>query len=76
MHKVIFEKWIENKVISLIDYRVPWKKNGNKPRITIFENGGRRKNGDKCFDLHIIIGYLVFNYCNYDLQKGVENEIK
>lgn len=74
MHKVIFEKWFGNKVISLINYKEPWKMNGNKPRITMFENGGRRKNGDKCFDLHIIIGYLVFNYCNYDLQKAEVSE--
>lgn len=71
MHKIIFEKWFDggNKVISLINYKVPWKENGNKPRLKIYENGGRRRKGDRCFDLHIIVGYLIFNYCNYNLQK-------
>lgn len=61
--KVIYKKWFGNtsKVFSII------RKNGNKPRIEFFENGGRRKKGDKCFDVHLIIGYTVFNYCNYNL---------
>lgn len=73
--KKIFEKWWakDTKVFSIINYKKAWKENGNKPRITIFENGGRRKNGDVCFDLHLIIGYTIFNYCNYALpRKKVE----
>lgn len=71
-YKVIFQKWFCNgtKVIALYDYKNPWKENGNKPRIKIYDNGARRKKGDRCFDFHIIIGYLIFNYCNYDLQKS------
>ncbi len=67
--KVIYKKWFGNtsRVFSIINYKDSWKKNGNKPRIEFFENGGRRKNGDKCFDVHLIIGYTIFNYCNYNL---------
>ena len=70
--KIIFEKWWSNdtKVFQVINYKKEWKANGNKPRITIFENGGRRKNGDACFDLHLILGYTIFNYCNYALCRN------
>ena len=71
--KVIYKKWFGNtsRVFSIINYKDSWKKNGNKPRIEFFENGGRRKNGDKCFDVHLIIGYTIFNYCNYNLWYEV-----
>lgn len=70
LHKVIFEKWWDNdtKVFQIINYKKVWKENGNKPRIKLFENGGRKKKGDKCFDLHLIVGYTVFNYCNCRLN--------
>ena len=69
--KIIYEKWWDRdtKVFSIINYKDAWKQNGNKPRLKMFENGGRRKNGDKCFDIHLIIRYTIFNYCNYDLSK-------
>ena len=68
---IIFEKWWSNdtKVFSIINYKKSWKENGNKPRIDFFENGGRKRNGDKCFDVTLIIGYTIFNYCNYGLNK-------
>ena len=67
--KVIYKKWFGNtsRVFSIINYKDSWKKNGNKPRIEFFENVGGRKNGDKCFDVHLIIGYTIINYCNYNL---------
>ena len=67
--RVIFEKWWskDTKVFSIVNYRQAWKEVGNKPRIAFFENGGRKKNGDRCLDVHLIIGYTVFNYCNYNL---------
>ena len=70
LHKVIFEKWWDNdtKVFQIINYKKAWKENGNKPRIDLFENGGRKKKCDKCFDLHLIVGYTVFNYCNHRLN--------
>lgn len=66
--KVIYKKWFGNtsKVFSIISYKDSWKKNGNELRIEFYENSGRRKNGDKCFDIHLIIGYTKFNYCNYN----------
>lgn len=69
--RIIFEKWWadDTKVFQIINYKKVWKENGNKPRITIFENGGRRKKGDKCFDFHLILGYTIFNYCNYALER-------
>ena len=41
--KCIYEKWWDNttKVFSIRNYKDVWKKNGNKPRIQFFENGGR-----------------------------------
>lgn len=69
--KTLFEKWWDNdrKVFSITNYKKAWKENGNKPRITMFENGGRKRKGDNCFDFHLIIGYTIFNYCHYDMQN-------
>ena len=70
--KFIFEKWWDKgtKVFQVTNYKKSWKINGNKPKFRIYTNGGKRKNGDKCFDLIIIIGYTVFNYVNFNLQKS------
>lgn len=70
--KTIFEKWFNDgdKVLQITNYKKSWKENGNKPRILLHENKGRRKNGDKCFDITLILGYTVFNYCNFNLQKN------
>ncbi len=67
----LFEKWWDNgnKVFDVTNYKKAWKENGIKPTIAFFENGGRKKKGDKCFDVHLIIGYTVFNYCNYGLNQ-------
>lgn len=69
--KKIFEKWWhrDTKVFSIINYKKSWKKNGIKPRLCICHNGASRKNGDTCFDISLIVGYTVFNYTNFDLQK-------
>ncbi len=56
------------KNISLINYKEPWMKNGNPPMWKIRTNGAKRKNGDSCFNLYIQLGYLVFNYTNFNLQ--------
>lgn len=63
--KIIFEKWWDKgtKVFSITNYRKAWK----KPRISFFENGGRKKKGNTCFDVQLIVGYTLFNYCNYNL---------
>ena len=68
--KTIFEKWWKNdtKVFWIINYKKSWKKSGNKPRFCVHENGGRRKNGDRCFDISLTIGYTVFTYTNFCLQ--------
>lgn len=69
--KCVFEKWWKRgtKVFQITNYKKSWKQNGNKPRLFFHENGGRRKNGDTCFDISLIIGYTIFNYTNFDLQK-------
>lgn len=71
-HKVIFEKWFDkdNRVISLINFKKPWKENGNPPMFKIRTNGGRKRHGDNCFDFYIHFGYLVFNYCHYNMQNN------
>lgn len=63
--------WFDNseKSISFNWVRKGWKEVGNKPRITFHENGGRKKNGDKCFDCTLCIGYLLLSYTNWNIQK-------
>ena len=70
-HKTYFEKWWtrDTKCVGLYNYKAPWKYYGNKPMFCIRTNGARKRNGDNCLDLHIHIGYLVFNYTNFDLQR-------
>ena len=61
--------WAKNtKHIGLLNYRESWKEVGNKPMWGIRTNGGRRKNGDTCFDFFVHFGYLIFNYTNFNLQ--------
>lgn len=69
--KKIFEKWWDKntKSFSIVNYRKSWQENGNKPRISFYHNGGKRINGDRCFDANLIIGYTIFSYTNWDLQK-------
>lgn len=70
--KIIYEHWWAggNKVFQINNYKKSWRECGNKPRFCIHENGGRRKNGDSCFDISLIIGYTIFNYTNFDLQHN------
>lgn len=70
--KKIFEKWWDkgNKVFQITNYKKIWKEVGNKPRLLLHENGGRKKNGDNCFDISLIVGYTIFNYTNFNLQGG------
>ena len=72
--KKIFEKWWckGTKVFSIRSYKKSWKEVGNKPRISLHSNGGKRKNGDNCFDVTLTIGYTIFNYTNFDLQKIIK----
>lgn len=67
--KTIFQRWFskETKQFSIINYKKAWKENGNKPRICFFTNGARKKNGDSCRDVTLIIGYTIFNYTNFAL---------
>ena len=67
----VFEKWWSNgnKSFSIRNYKREWKKVGNKPRLSFHENGGRRKNGDRCLDVTLIVGYTFFNYTNHNLQE-------
>lgn len=66
----VYEKWWDKntKCFSIRNHKRAWKKCGNKPRISFFHNGGKRKNGDTCFDATLIIGYTIFNYTNFNLQ--------
>ena len=70
--KKIFEKWWDkgNKVFQITNYKKSWKEVGNKPRLLLHENGGRKKNGDNCFDISLIVGYTIFHYANFNLQGG------
>jgi hypothetical protein len=68
--KKIFEHWWDNgnKVFQITNYKNAWKEVGNKPRLLLHENGGRRRNGDSCFDISLIVGYTIINYTNFNLQ--------
>lgn len=69
--KKIFEKWWDKdtKCFSIINFKDSWKFNGNKPRISFHTNGAKRSRGDTCLDATLVVGYTVFNYTNWDLQK-------
>lgn len=67
--KKIFEKWLSkgNKVISLINYKDSWSKNGVGRVWGARTNGAKKENPkDTCFDMSIRLGYLVFNYTNFN----------
>ena len=57
--------------ISIINYKRPWKSNNIKPIFGIRTNGAKRKRGDVCLDFSIYLGYLVFNYTDFDLQRCI-----
>lgn len=57
------------KCFEVINYRKPWKEIGEGPFFEFRTNGAKRKNGDKCLDVTLTIGYTVFNYVNFDLQN-------
>ena len=69
--KRVYEKWFcgETKLIQIINYKRVWKEVGNPPRISFRTNGARRSKGDRCLDVQLIIGYTIFNYCNFNLQR-------
>ena len=67
--KTIFEKWWDRdrKCFSIRNYRKSWKENGNKPRIDFWANGAQKSNPkDTCLDVHLIIGYTIINYTNFN----------
>lgn len=70
-HKTYLERWWKNntRYIGLHNYKVPWKEIGQKPIWRIRTNGASRKNGDTCFDINIFLGYIVFNYTNWNWRK-------
>lgn len=77
-YKEYIDFWYKNnkRHIGLISYRKVWKNNGNKPIYCIRTNGAKKKNGDTCFDFFIHIGYLVFNYTNFDLQGSKKQLVR
>lgn len=69
--KKIFQKWWskDSKQFSITNYKKAWKEVGNPPLLRFRTNGAKKKNGDKCLDVHLEIGYTVFNYTDFDLQN-------
>jgi hypothetical protein len=69
--KEIYEKWWDNgnKVFQITNYKKVWKGVGNPPLFRFRTNGAKKKNGDKCLDVFLEIGYTVFNYTNFNLQN-------
>ena len=68
----IIEKWWDkgNKVFSIYTFKKSWC----RPQFFCQTNGAKRKNGDRCFDWKIVIGYIVINYTNFNLQKEGEQK--
>jgi hypothetical protein len=67
--KILFEKWWDKdkKYFSIINYRESWIENGNKPRLNFRTNGAKKNNPlDTCLDVHLIIGYTIINYTNFN----------
>jgi hypothetical protein len=70
--KIIFRKWWdkETKQFSIINYKKAWKEVGNPPLLRFRTNGANKKNPkDSCLDVHFEIGYTVFNYTNFNMQR-------
>lgn len=68
--KIIFKKWWNNgnKVFLIINYKKSWKEYSNPPMIEFKTNGAKKKYDDSCLSVTLTIGYIVFNYTNFDLQ--------
>lgn len=68
--KDYIDKWWDNddKNFRISNYKNSWKNQGG-PQFFFQTNGARRKNGDNCFDAKLVIGYIVINYTNFNLQK-------
>jgi len=68
--KLSFSLWFdkERKSLSINAEKKQWP-----PRLSFHENGGRRKNGDKCFDCTLIVWTVCFSYTNWALQKKTPN---
>ena len=66
----LFEKWWcrNTKCFSIYSYRCAWKEAGVRPGVHFHTNGGKRENGDRCFDASLTLGYTIFSYTNFDLQ--------
>lgn len=67
--KVIFEKWWDNgnKCFGIRNLKKSWKEIGNKPRMSFFTNGAKKGNPkDTCLDIHLILGYTIINYTNFN----------
>ena len=81
--KKVFEKWWDNgsKYFGIINYKKSWKENGNKPRIDFYTNGAKKRNPkDTCLDVHLIVGYTIFNYTDFNYwtnaRRGEEGEME
>lgn len=68
--KTIFEYWWDNgnKVFDVINFAKPWKQNNIKPKLSFKTNGAKKSKGDKWLDVSLTVGYIVFNYVNFNLQ--------
>jgi len=66
----IYMKWWDNgnKIFDIINYKDDWKKNNNPPILKFQSNGARKSKGDTCLDIKLTIGYIVFNYVNFNLK--------
>jgi hypothetical protein len=64
----LFQWWDKkcDKQFSIRWMRPWWSKNGIGQIWRIRTNGARKNSKDTCLDVHIELGYLVFNYTNFN----------
>ena len=57
-----------SKSINISWMRKVWRNNKVKPQWGYRDNGGKKSNGDTCYDGTFGLGYLQLNYINWNLQ--------
>lgn len=62
-------KRYHSKTFTVSWMRKYWKDNPEQLQYGYRDNGAKKENGDTCLDATLSIGYLQFNYINWNLQK-------
>jgi hypothetical protein len=68
--KEYFSRWWDNgsKNFSIRSFRDDWSKNGVGMHWCYGTNGAKPGTEDTCLDACLTLGYLTFNYTNFDYK--------